>query len=149
MLRMFDFWNRSIYDKFLNMSATNRMPKTSPRQAVQQICNNSTIRNESTTSLPLYNKSNDWNLSMTKIASAPAKNVRKWRKFVPMATFLKGQQPNFAGIIYAGRPTNQSIPIRAKKFRFDSIRFSLPNRFFRFDSIRQSDKFAASTLIFK
>ena len=30
-----------------------------------------------------------------------------------------------------------------------SIRFSLPNRFFRFDSIRQSDKFAASTLIFK
>jgi len=28
------------------------------------------------------------------------------------------------------------------------IRFSLPNRFF-FDSIRQSDKFAASTLIFK
>jgi len=29
----------------------------------------------------------------------------------------------------------QSIPIRAKKFRFDSI--------------RQSDKFAASTLIFK
>ena len=36
-----------------------------------------------------------------------------------------------------------------KKFRFDSIRFSLPNRFFRFDSIRQSDKFAACTLIFK
>jgi len=36
-----------------------------------------------------------------------------------------------------------------KKFLFDSIRFSLPNRFFRFDSIRQSDKFAASTLIFK
>jgi len=36
-----------------------------------------------------------------------------------------------------------------KKFRFDSIRFSLPNRFFRFDSIRQSDKFAASTLMFK
>ena len=32
---------------------------------------------------------------------------------------------------------------------FDSIRFSLPNRFFRFDSIRQSDIFAASTLIFK
>ena len=29
-----------------------------------------------------------------------------------------------------------------------SIRFSLPNRFF-FDSIRQSDKFAACTLIFK
>jgi len=30
-----------------------------------------------------------------------------------------------------------------------SIRFSLPNRFFRFDSIHQSDKFAASTLILK
>jgi len=37
-----------------------------------------------------------------------------------------------------------SIPIRAKKV---SIRFSLPDRFF--DSIRQSDKFAACTLIFK
>ena len=36
-----------------------------------------------------------------------------------------------------------------KKFRFDSTRFSLPNRFFRFDSIRQSDKFAACILIFK
>jgi len=36
-----------------------------------------------------------------------------------------------------------------KKFLFDSIRFSLPNRFFRFYSIRQSDKFAACTLIFK
>ena len=35
------------------------------------------------------------------------------------------------------------------KKSYDSIRFSLPNRFFRFDSIRQSDKFAASTLIFK
>ena len=35
------------------------------------------------------------------------------------------------------------------KKSFDSIRFSLPNRFFRFDSIRQSDKFAACTLIFK
>ena len=33
------------------------------------------------------------------------------------------------------------------KKSFDSIRFSLPNRFFRFHSIRQSDKFAASTLI--
>jgi len=32
---------------------------------------------------------------------------------------------------------------------FDSIRFSLPNQFFRLDSIRQSDKFAACTLIFK
>jgi len=42
--------------------------------------------------------------------------------------------------------------IRAFQFgqkNFDSIRFSLPNRFFRFDSIRQSDKFAAFTLIFK
>ena len=46
-------------------------------------------------------------------------------------------------------PHTMSIPIRTKKFRFDSIRFSLPNRFFRFDSIRQSDKFAACTLIFK
>ena len=36
-----------------------------------------------------------------------------------------------------------------KKFRFDYIRFSLWNRFFRLDSIRQSDKFAACTLIFK
>jgi len=35
------------------------------------------------------------------------------------------------------------------KKSFDSIQFSLPNRFFRFDSIRQSDKFAACTLIFK
>jgi len=33
------------------------------------------------------------------------------------------------------------------KNSLDSIRFSLPNRFF--DSIRQSDKFAACTLIFK
>ena len=36
-----------------------------------------------------------------------------------------------------------------KKFRFDSIRFSLRIDFFLFDSIRQSDKFAACTLIFK
>ena len=36
------------------------------------------------------------------------------------------------------------------KKKFDSIRFSQPNRFFfRFDSIRQSDKFAACTLILK
>ena len=34
------------------------------------------------------------------------------------------------------------------KKSFDSIRFSLPNQFFS-DSIRQSDKFAACTLIFK
>jgi len=32
---------------------------------------------------------------------------------------------------------------------FNSIRFSLPNRFFWFDSIRQFDKFAAFTLTFK
>jgi len=47
----------------------------------------------------------------------------------------------------------QAVPIgRAFQFgqtSFDSIRFSLPNRFFRFHSIRQSDKFAAFTLIFK
>ena len=43
--------------------------------------------------------------------------------------------------------TYYSIPIRAKKFRFDSIRLSPPSRFFfRFDSIRQSDKFAACRL---
>jgi len=45
-----------------------------------------------------------------------------------------------------------AVPGRAFQFRqksFNSIRFSLPNRFFRLDSIRQSDKFAASTLIFK
>ena len=37
----------------------------------------------------------------------------------------------------------------SNSIRFDSIRLSLPNRFFRFDSIRQLDKFAACTLIFK
>ena len=45
--------------------------------------------------------------------------------------------------------SSRAFQFGQKKFRFDSIRFSLPNRFFRFDSIRQSDKFAASTLIFK
>ena len=45
--------------------------------------------------------------------------------------------------------TTGAFQFGQKKFRFDSIRFSLPNRFFRFDSIRQSDKFAACTLIFK
>ena len=39
-----------------------------------------------------------------------------------------------------------SIPIRAKKFRFDSI---LATESIFFDSIRQSDKFAACTLTFK
>ena len=46
----------------------------------------------------------------------------------------------------------EAVTDRAFQFgqkSFDSIRFSLPNRFFRFDSIRQCDKFAASTLIFK
>ena len=58
------------------------------------------------------------------------------------------------------KPYHPELPIdastlvntRAFQFRqksFDSIRFSLPNRFFRFDTICQSDKFAASTLIFK
>jgi len=44
-----------------------------------------------------------------------------------------------------------SILISAFQFRQKkvSIRFSLPNRFFRFDSFRQSDKFATCTLIFK
>jgi len=35
------------------------------------------------------------------------------------------------------------LPVRAFQYRqksFDSIRFSLPNQFFRFNSIRQSDK---------
>jgi len=35
-----------------------------------------------------------------------------------------------------------------KKFRFDSI-LATEQMFFRFGSIRQSDKFAACTLIFK
>ena len=50
------------------------------------------------------------------------------------------------------RKSEDEAEARAFQFgqkSFDSIRFSLPNRFFRFDSIRQSDKFAASTLIFK
>ena len=42
--------------------------------------------------------------------------------------------------------TSRAFHFGQKKFRFDSIRFSLPNRFFRFDSIRQSDKFAACRL---
>jgi len=43
-------------------------------------------------------------------------------------------------------PDDYSIPIRAKKFRFDSI---LAAESIFFDSIRQSDKFAASTLTLK
>jgi len=46
-------------------------------------------------------------------------------------------------------PQTRAFQFGQKKFRFSSVRFSLPNRFFRFDSIRQSDKFAACTLIFK
>ena len=59
-------------------------------------------------------------------------------------------QRNFAAAITFSR----AFQFGQKKLRFDSIRFSLPNRFlpnrfFRFDSIRQSNKFAACTLIFK
>jgi len=41
---------------------------------------------------------------------------------------------------------DRAFQIRQKKFRFDS-RYRID--FFLFDSIRQSDKFAACTLIFK
>jgi len=54
--------------------------------------------------------------------------------------------------LHAGQLCRQDTGTRAfqfgqKKCRLDSIRFSLPNRFFRFDSIQQSDEFAACTLI--
>ena len=44
---------------------------------------------------------------------------------------------------YNSRPFSRAFQFEEKV----SIRFSLPNRFFRFDSIGQSDKFAACTLI--
>jgi len=56
--------------------------------------------------------------------------------------------PHIWPILYSPLYT-RAFQFGQKKFRFDSIQFSLPNRFFRFYSIQQSDKFAACTLIFK
>ena len=93
------------------MSATNRMPKRTPWQAVQRIpIKSSTIRQSETSLRQVHyyatNRTNgDW--AIQKQRPLRRQNVRKWQKLVPMATSLEVQRPNFAGIIYDGRPTSR------------------------------------------
>jgi len=70
------------------------------------------------------------------VSSVPAVTSYYWTGFIALAIRRRGEG------------------VRIRAFQFGqkvSIRFDYRYRidFFRFDSIRQSDKFAASTLIFK
>jgi len=59
--------------------------------------------------------------SMTKIASVLAENVRKRQKVVPVAASLDGSQPNFAAIVYAGRPTSWRRTAEIGRVLFEQI----------------------------
>ena len=83
-----------------NMYATNRMPKRTPWQAVQQIpIKSATIRQSETESMtsPLgaycaTNRTNgDW--AIQKQRPLRRQNIRKWQKLVPMATSLRYSDP--------------------------------------------------------
>ena len=86
-----------------------------------EIRNISTIRTESVTSPQLYNKSNERRLSITKQRPDLTENVRKWQKFVPVATILEGSQPSFVAIINASRPTSWKKIAKIGRILFEQI----------------------------
>jgi len=72
------------------------------------------------------------------VSSVPAVTGYYWTGFIALAIRRRGE-----GVRIRAFQFGQKVSIR-----FDSI-LATESIFFRFDSIRQSDKFAASTLIFK
>ena len=101
-----------IYQQVPNMTATNRMPE-------QQV--HSKLYNKSLTNLQqfdnpkwVYDKSTTIQQVEWLESEHDRNSVRSGRKCPKMTkncshgNSLEGQQPNFAGIIYAGRPTSRT-----------------------------------------